>query len=200
MEFIRRAERPGSVVALVPGAWNPPTRAHAALAAAALDYAEEAVFVLPRALPHKEFDGPPPAVRASWIAELTARDGRFSAALSEGGLFVEMAREARAAGAARVLVACGADAAERIVNWAYPAGEEIERQLEAEYEMLVAPRIVTWQPPERFKERLHWLRIDHAIAGISSTQVREAIARGGAWRELVPEELEEAIGRAYGFS
>ena len=46
-------------VALFPGAWNPPTVAHLAIARAALTWSDEVVWLLPRAFPHKSFDGAP---------------------------------------------------------------------------------------------------------------------------------------------
>lgn len=200
MEFLRRAGRPSRSVALMPGAWNPPTKAHTALAEAALEHAGEVVLVLPRTLPHKRFEGPAAEVRKRWLVELTGLSPRFSAAVSEGGLFVEMAREARQAGAERVLVVCGSDAAERIVKWRYRAGLEIGRQLEESYELLVAPRGGAWQPPRRLAGRVHHLPLARELQAVSSTQVRELARSGGDWRELVPEALAEEIGRVYGRS
>jgi nicotinic acid mononucleotide adenylyltransferase len=198
MEFIRRAERPGQTLALLPGAWNPPTLAHLELAKSALAHADETVLVIPKAFPHKDFDGPPPEVRARWLAELSRCHPAFSAAVTNGGLFVEMAREAARAGAGRVFIACGADAAERITSWPYEPGMEIERQLESDYELLVAPRLTAWRPPPQLLARVRILDMDPALEEISSTRVREFIRSGGSWRHLVPDSLAEAITRAYG--
>lgn len=200
MEFIRRAERPGRTLALLPGAWNPPTLAHLELAHAALEHSEEAVFVIPRAFPHKPFEGPRPEARMDWLETLSRLHPSFSAAVSAGGLFVEMAREAAELGAERVFVACGADAAERIVGWPYPRGLEIGRQLENDFELLVAPRLGEWEPPPELEARVRMLPMAKALREISSTQVRDLIRNGGAWREHVPECLREAIARGYGCS
>jgi nicotinic acid mononucleotide adenylyltransferase len=197
MEFLRRTEHPGRTLALLPGAWNPPTLAHAALAAASLEHAEEAVFILPRVFPHKDFDGPPAAIRMEWIAAMSRLDPAFSAAVSEGGLFLDMAREARKQGASRVFIVCGADAAERIATWPYPPGSEIERQLESEFELLVAPRLQSWQPPAHLAARVHKLPLDPKLQVVSSTQIRELIRSGAAWEHLVPAGLAEAIRTGY---
>lgn len=200
MEFIRRAECPGRVVGLLPGAWNPPTSAHTGLASAALAYADEIVLVIPRVFPHKGFEGPSFETRTRWLDLLSRRNPRFSAAVSEGGLFIEMAREARHCGVRDVWIICGADAAERIAKWPYPGGEEIERQLETGYGLLVAPRIIEWTPPPNLASRIKTLPLAEALQNLSSTSVRERIRRGEPWRELVPEELREAVAAAYGCS
>lgn len=200
MEFIRRARPPGRVLALLPGAWNPPTRAHLTLAHAALAIADEAVFVLPRALPHKEFAGPSPETRLEWLDVLARQHPSFSAARSEGGLFLEMAREARRAGAAEVWVVCGADAAERIAGWPYPEGLEIESQLENDYGLLVAPRASEWTPPPHLAHRVRPLAVGAELQTISSSLVRTLISQGKPWHELVPEELRDVLARAYGCS
>ncbi len=200
MEFIRRARTPGRVLALLPGAWNPPTRAHLALAFEALPFADETVFVLPRALPHKEFSGPPPETRLLWIDRLTRLHPSFSAAVSEGGLFLEMAREARLAGAGEVWVICGADAAGRIADWPYPEGLEFHRQLENDYGLLVAPRAFDWKPPAHLAHRVRTLPLPKDLQELSSTHVRELIRQQRPWRHLVPPELEADLARAYGCS
>jgi nicotinate-nucleotide adenylyltransferase len=186
-----------SSVALLAGAWNPPTRAHVELARAALGWARRAVFVLPRAFPHKPLDGAPFEQRVEWIRALAALDPRFAAAVSEGGLFLEMAREARALGAQRVFHVCGADAAARILGWDYGPLPPIEQQLE-EYELLVAPRPLPFRPPEHLRPRVHTLIVPASLDGISSTEVRRRIAAGEPWRHLVPEPLAASIGAAYG--
>ena len=154
MEFLHRAKQGTGGIALLPGAWNPPTRAHVAMLRAALAWAGEGVLVLPRALPHKEFEGASFARRAEWIRRIAAEHG-LSAAISDGGLFIEMARECRsAAGDAAVHVVCGRDAAERIVGWDYGTASTIDSQLD-EYQMLVAPRGGVYEPPAHLAARIH---------------------------------------------
>lgn len=185
-----------SSVALLAGAWNPPTRAHAELARAALGWARRAVFVLPRAFPHKPLEGASFEQRADWIARLASLHPLFTAAVSDGGLFLEMAREARALGAQRVFHVCGSDAAARIVGWDYGALEPIDRQLE-EYELLVAPRPLPFAPPPRLRARIHTLIVPASLDGISSTEVRRRIREGEPWRHLVPDAIADSVEQAY---
>lgn len=186
-----------SSVALVAGAWNPPTRAHLELARAALGWARRAVFVLPRAFPHKPLEGAPFEQRVEWIRALAGLDPRFAAAVSDGGLFLEMAREARALGAVRIFHVCGSDAAARIVGWDYGGLPPIERQLE-EYELLVAPRPLPYRPPQHLRGRIHTLIVPALLDGISSTEVRRRIAAREPWRHLVPDKLADSIAEACG--
>lgn len=194
MEFVCRAGSGGSV-ALLPGAWNPPTRAHVAMAHAARQWAGEAVLVVPRSFPHKDFSGPGLEQRLAWLAQVAG--GEFSVAIAEQGLFIDMARECRAAtGAGRVFVVCGADAAERIVGWDYGAGDSIELQLE-EYELLVAPRGCAYVPPAHLAGRIHALALGDGWHEVSSTEVRQRIRHGLSWAHLVPDAIVATVAGAY---
>lgn len=197
MEF-RRDVPPGAALVLFPGAWNPPTSAHVALARAAQEREGPVVFVIPRAFPHKEFAGPGLETRLEWLLRLAAAMPRCGVAVSEGGLFIEMAREARAAlpGAGRVLLLCGRDAAERITGWPYREGDEIEKQLE-EYELLVAPRRGVYVPPAHLAARIHPLAMPPEWDDVCSTEVRERIVRGEPWEHLVPEEIRDSVREWY---
>jgi nicotinic acid mononucleotide adenylyltransferase len=201
MEFLRRGTAlgaaPASAAALFPGAWNPPTRAHLALAEAALAHAAEVVFVLPRAFPHKSGDGPSPQARLAWLDAIAETNSSFSVALSEGGLFVEMAREFRRLRATpRVLLLCGSDAAHRIVNWSYGEGDPIARQLE-EYELLVAPRPDDYRPPAPLAARVHTLDLPADYRLVSSTEARLRLERGEDARSLIPGAIWDDVVRHY---
>ena len=52
MLFFRRAEGAPRSLAVLSAAFNPPTRAHLALARVGLGIAEEVICVLPRVFPH----------------------------------------------------------------------------------------------------------------------------------------------------
>ncbi len=194
MEFVLGGA--AASVALLPGAWNPPTLAHLALARAALNWADRTVFVLPRRFPHKEFEDVPAAERLLWLGTLAKSEPRFSVALSDGGLFIEMAREARACGASRVFLVCGSDAAERIAGWDYGPDDSIELQLD-EYELLVAPRGGIYAPPAHLSPRIHALDLGPEWCDVSSSEVRRRIRVGEAWLDLVPGEIAELVARAY---
>ncbi|WP_321477223.1 hypothetical protein [uncultured Paludibaculum sp.] len=197
MEFLLAGAAALHTVALLPGAWNPPTLAHLAMSEAALSWADGAVLVLPRAFPHKAAEGAPLQQRAEWLVRVAQSRPGLSVAWSDGGLFVEMAREARqATGAGRVLLVCGTDAAERIVGWDYGAGDCIDRQLE-EYELLVAPRQSAYEPPAHLAPRIHTLRLGDGWHDVSSSEVRARIAAHMEWESLVPSELHESVRTAY---
>jgi len=194
MELVQRAGRGGSV-ALLPGAWNPPTLAHVAVARAARAWTEEAVLVVPRSFPHKGFEGPGLERRLEWLKRLAADE--FSVAVADQGLFIDMAREwRRVAGDGRIFVVCGTDAAERIVNWDYRPGDSIERQLE-EYELLVAARGSAYVPPAHLAARIHALALGDDWHDVSSTEVRERIRRGEEWTGLVPASVVDLVAGAY---
>ncbi len=198
MEFFRRAAGRPQKVAALPGAFNPPTRAHLALARAALAHADEVVFVLPREFPHKDWQGAPFADRVRMLEASIADEPRFSVAASEKGLFIEIARVCRAAYGpeTQIYVLCGRDAAERIVNWDYGAPGAFAAQLE-EYQLLVTPRNGAYRPPEAMRERIHPLRLAEACDEVSATEVRERKLAGRPWSHLVPEAIVEMVERLY---
>ncbi len=204
MEFLHRASHgtggptggPAGAIALLPGAWNPPTRAHVAMLRSALAWAAEGVLVLPWTLPHKEFEGAGFARRAEWIRLVAAAHG-LSAAISDGGLFIEMARECQAAtGAAQGYLVCGRDAAERTAGWDYGTAGSIEAQLD-EYQMLVAPRGGVYAPPAHLAARVHPLALAEEWRDVSSTEVRQRLRSGAAWAHLAPEVIEADVRMAY---
>jgi nicotinate-nucleotide adenylyltransferase len=198
MEFFRRAEVEPRTLGVFSGTFNPPTRAHLALARAALSRVDEVLFVLPRAFPHKRYEGATFADRLAMIEAALAGETRYSIAATEGGLFVAIARECRAAYAPQpeIFFLCGRDAAERIVNWDYGTPGAIAEQLR-EYQLLVAARQGGYSAPPEYARRIHMLALDEAYDSVSATDVRERIARGEAWEHLVPEPVVEMARRIY---
>jgi nicotinate-nucleotide adenylyltransferase len=198
MDFFRRAAGAPSRLGVFPGTFNPPTRAHLALARAALEQVQEVVFVLPRRFPHKTFE------RASFEDRLRLLDAaletepRFSIAATAGGLFIEIARECREAygAGAELYFLCGRDAAERIVNWDYGRPGVIAEQL-SEYQLLVAPRQGAYEPPVNLRDRIHPLPAASSLDEISATEVRARIRRGEPWEHLVPPRIVELARQIY---
>jgi hypothetical protein len=76
-----------------------------------------------------------------------------------------------------------------------PAGA-IAEQLQ-EYELLVADRRERYTPPAELRARIHRIESEGWIRRLSATEVRERIARGEPWRELVPEEIVDLVERCY---
>ena len=168
------------------GAFNPVTRAHLALLESARNFTDELICVVPRAYPHKSFEG---ATFDQRLEMLHLAAGGFSVRTTEGGLFIDIARELKSAGpATEILFICGSDAAERIVAWDYGEPNAIDRQLE-EYGLLVGARRRRYAPPEHLRPRIHHIPLAEEWQVISSTEVRRRIATGEPWEHLVPESI-----------
>jgi len=181
---------------IIPGTFNPPTVAHLALARAALAHVDEVIFVLPRVLPHKEFDDASFEQRMEMLHAATAGEPRFRVLPSRGGLFIEIARECRALQPdAQLLILCGRDAAERIVNWDYGEPGAFARMLD-EFELLVAARHGQYDPPPEFRSRIHPLPMP-ACDGVSATEVRRRIAASEPWEHLVPTAVAALAREIY---
>lgn len=202
LEFLHRTQLDGihrtpKRIAMFPGAWNPPTIAHAGIARAALGWAEEVVWVLPRAFPHKSFDGAPFDQRCAFIAEIARSQPGFSAAISAEGLYADIAREAREhfGPETEIALVCGRDAADRIANWDYGAAGVFEQML-VEYPLLVASRAGEYAPPAQHRERIVRLALP-PLDDVSSTEVRRRIAGSEPWRHLVPAPITEVVAELY---
>ena len=65
-------------IALFPGAFNPPTVAHVAIALAAHTWASEVVWTLPRAFPHKGYEGADLHARLEMLRRLATATFRLS--------------------------------------------------------------------------------------------------------------------------
>ena len=176
-------------VGLFPGAFNPVTRAHLALAHAALEQhaLAQIVFMLPRNFPHKQYVGVGFEDRIAMLRAVLADEARCAVASSEKGLFYEIAAEARESCPAGVelFFLCGRDAAERIVNWDYGNGPDFARQLE-DFQLLAASRKGDYEPPPDLRERIHAVQLPTEWSGISASAVREAVRLDQNWEPLVP--------------
>jgi nicotinate-nucleotide adenylyltransferase len=189
MEFFRRAAGTPGKLGVLAGTFNPPTRAHLALARAALALVDEVLFVLPREFPHKTYEEAGFAERLAVLEAALAGEPRCSIGATEKGLFIDIARECRAAyGDAELYFLCGRDAAERVVNWDYGRAGAIAEQVR-EYQLLVAARRGRYEPPSELRERIHPLPVEEGYDEISATEVRERIRRGQPWEHLVPEAV-----------
>ncbi|MEP7367062.1 MAG: hypothetical protein ABI972_27700 [Acidobacteriota bacterium] len=195
MEIIGKLRPDVRSLALLPAAFHPPTRAHEAMMRAALEHCDAVLAVLPRTLPHKEYDAVGLAKRLEIVGPMLSE--RMAVAVSAGGLFYEIAREAREHfPEARLHLVCGRDAAERIVGWRYEGHPVIEEQLR-EYQLLVAARGGEFTAPESLSGAVAALELPDAFDAISSTDVRNRIAAGQQWEHLVPEASVEIVRRIY---
>jgi nicotinate-nucleotide adenylyltransferase len=197
MEFFRRAAGSPGRLAIFPGAFNPVTVAHLALAEAALRIADEVVFVLPRSFPHKNFSGATFEERIELLC--LAIDGRagISIAASDGGLFVEIAKECRTIyGDIHLSFLCGRDAAERIAGWDYGdpgAFDEMLRQ----FDFLVAARRGEYRPRGEQRTAFTALEIECSLDHVSASEIRTRIRAGKSWEDLVPAAAQERIREIY---
>ncbi|MBN8729740.1 MAG: hypothetical protein J0L64_04305 [Acidobacteria bacterium] len=182
-------------MALLPAAFHPPTRAHEALLRAALGRCDAAIAVLPRTFPHKDYGDVGLAARLDLLRPLVG--GAIAAAVSEGGLFLDMARELRCiVPGVEVCLLCGRDAAERIVNWPYEGLPPMAEQL-LEYRLLVAARQGEFAAPPHLAHGIEPLALSGDFHEVSSTQVRQHMRDGKPWEHLVPEASLEAVRRLY---
>jgi len=198
MEFLSRA--PGNPVKLgiLPGSFNPPTRAHLGLAEAALAEIDQVVLVLPRNFPHKNYADADFAQRARMLRASVGSHPHLSAATSEGGLFHEIAQECRAAYGpdAQLALVCGRDAADRFVTWDYGDPQAIDRMLEA-FQLLVASRPGPYQPPAHLQHRIRALALPDDLGDISASDVRRRIRADLPWEHLVPQAIIAMVREIY---
>jgi nicotinate (nicotinamide) nucleotide adenylyltransferase len=196
MRFVHKAAGAPKSIAVLAGAFNPPTAAHLALATAALDLVDQVILAIPRSFPHKQFEGATLEQRLVMLQRIAGSTPSLSAAVADGGLFVEIAREARAHyPEAGIYLLCGRDAAERIVGWDYGEPDFASRMLE-EFKLLVAPRAGEFVPPELLRHAVHLLppvNYDEC----SSTYLRSAIQAGADWRGLIPGERADLVEQIY---
>ena len=201
MEFSRRARAKGSPsrLGVFPGTFNPVTVAHVALAQAALSRVDEVVYILPRVFPHKAYSQASFAQRLELLSTAVGESEACSIASAEGGLFVEIAAECRAAyvGKTALTFLCGRDAAERMVNWDYADPGALAAMLR-QFGLLVAARSGEYTPPPEFRHAILPLELAAEFDHVSATEVREKIARGDAWEHLVPPAARRLAAQIYG--
>ncbi|SPE37395.1 Cytidylyltransferase [Candidatus Sulfopaludibacter sp. SbA6] len=199
MEFFHRSQGAPSRLGILPGTFNPITIAHLALARAAAHSVDEVVWVLPRALPHKEYTGATFAERVDMLRAALGGEPRCSIAASGGGLFVEIAEECRAAYGkdVRLSFLCGRDAAERIAGWDYGQPGEFAQMLR-QFDLLVAARRGEYQPPAELQASIRRLPLVGEFEHVSASDVRARIARGEPWEHLVPPAIRDRARKIYG--
>jgi nicotinic acid mononucleotide adenylyltransferase len=178
------------------GAFNPPTVAHLALADAALARVDHVLMVLPGVLPHKAWEGTSKEQRLDMMRAVAGE--RVSAGVSEGGLYIDIAREVRSMfPEAEILLVLGRDAVERLVTW-HEHDPEFFREFTAEFRLLVASRQGSWEPDARVAHAAETLDAGSEWDEVSSTRVRELITCcDEGWRALVPAELHDIVLRLY---
>jgi len=198
MQFLSPCPDRPARLGILPGSFNPPTRAHLALAEAALAELDQVVLVLPRTFPHKNYDGASFTQRADMLRALLHGRPRLAAATSVGGSFIEIAQECRAAYGPNVALAfvCGRDAAERMVGWNYGKPNAINRMLEI-FQLLVAFREGAYEPPQHLRQHIRPLALPADVNAISASDVRRRIREGAPWQHLVPDAIVPMVREIY---
>jgi nicotinate-nucleotide adenylyltransferase len=198
MQFYRRHSASPKRLGILPGAFNPPTVAHLALARAALKSVDEVLFVVPQVLPHKSFSGASLSERIDLVLQAVGDDLPHSVAIANGGLYMDIVRECRTAygDGPELWCLCGRDAAERIAGWDYGVPGAFERMLD-EFGLLVAARSGEYSAPESLRHRIRTLELNGTYDHVSATEVRERIARGEPWEHLVPERITAQVRRIF---
>lgn len=181
---------------LFPGAFNPVTVAHLAIARAAREQygLAQVAFVLPGEFPHKEYGAISFEDRVNLLDVAMGDEPGLAIASTGGGLFIEIAREfsTLAGDAADPYLLCGRDAAERSAQWDYREHGTLEEQLH-EFQLLVAGREGDYEPPPEYAGRVHLIRLPDGCDQVSSSAVRAAIQGGSEWRHLVPPGVAARI-------
>jgi nicotinic acid mononucleotide adenylyltransferase len=163
-----------------------------------LDFVDEVLFVMPRVLPHKSYEGVSLQDRLRMLECIVSSRRRFSLASSERGLFLDIARECREAygpDTALVLI-CGRDAAERALSWDYGRPGAVEEML-SELSFLVADRRGAFQAPPGAGDRVCSMSIPGEYEDTSASLIRERIRNGEPWEHLVPPEIVSVVRELY---
>jgi nicotinate (nicotinamide) nucleotide adenylyltransferase len=185
-------------VGVLPGAFNPPTVGHEAVAAAARDQFDlgQVVFLVPEVFPHKSYEGASLEDRIAMLCAAAGQEAAYAVASSREGLFIDIARQVREryGDGIEICLICGRDAAERIVGWDYGDGPPLRDQLK-EFRLLVASREGEYVPPARYASRIQRVELAASFDEVSSSSVREAVALGSAWRRWVSERVAAEIDR-----
>jgi nicotinate-nucleotide adenylyltransferase len=198
LEFLHRAAGNPARVVLFPGTWNPPTVAHVGIARMALCQADEMIWVLPRTFPHKDFEGAGFDARRRMLEILARQHEGFSVAISDGGLYAEIAAEAREYfdDHTDIALVLGRDAAERIASWDY--GEPgVFDDFVRRHRLLVAARSGEYEPAGHHEGRISKLPMESSWDQVSSSEVRRRIALGEDWQALVPPAIAQMVEDLY---
>jgi nicotinate-nucleotide adenylyltransferase len=181
---------------VLPSAFNPPTIAHLALADAAQQAAglDQVVFALPQDLPHKSFAGASRPQRIEMLKAAVAGLPARGVVLTDGGLFVEIARELRDLQhhSPEIFLICGKDAAQRIAAWDYGTGPNFADQLE-EFTLLVGDRAGRFLPDPSWGERVQAVDLPAELESVSSASLRQRRLANEDWQGLTVPAVARLI-------
>lgn len=207
LRWLRQVERKQGRLRLgvLSGTFNPPTRAHLAMAERAAKQLrlDQVLFVLPEIPPHKVQLEASLEDRAGMLTTAIAGHPEFSAAITSHGLFLDICRalEPHYPVGTQVIFLAGKDAAERILlHWPYADTAAALAEMFARFEIAVAERGGRFQVPAdslaaRYVEKIHSLQMPAEWQELSATRARERVSRGEPVADLVPEGVAAVIAR-----
>jgi nicotinic acid mononucleotide adenylyltransferase len=133
------------------------------------------------------------------LVRLAESEPGFSAALSEGGLYAEIAEEAREffGDATEIAVLAGRDAVERMAAWDYGTPGVFD-ELVNRHRLLVAARQGEYEPAGHHSDRIIRLAMAADWDEVSSSEVRRRMKGGEHWRDLVPAAIAGVVRNLYG--
>lgn len=199
LEVVSGAIDRGETAGLLAGSFNPITRAHTALAAAAHRSGLDRVVLAmaPVSLDKEGVERAHPVDRLDWTLSWARRLRWAVVAVSSHPLLVDMVESLRRLTAAEVALLVGADKAEQLVDPRYYQDlDAAMARLDRAASVLVAERAgyagsATWAARLRSAP----LRTPEWMASRSSTQAREAARRGDPLDALVPNVVARGIRR-----
>lgn len=204
--WVHRARPDAQRIGVLSASFNPPTRAHVALleAAQAAFHLEEGVLLLALTHVEKPLAGFGLPERLAMLRAIARSRPAWSVALCNRARFFEKAQALRAAvgEAPALFFLMGGDTLARLFDPRYYPDVPMEAALEAFFRtahLLIAPR-----PPwdrraledflhdpwrARYRARISFLDLPTALAAVSSSEVRQRLARGEPVADLVPPEI-----------
>ena len=200
-------------LAVLPGAFNPPTLAHLELARAAAGQGFDAVSfsIATRTIDKEDATGLTLEERLRLLGELIAREDRYAVIVQNRGLYADQAEAVRGAfpGVVDLAFVVGMDKVPQIFDGRYY--DDLPKALGtlfARARLLVAARgTLDREALERIREsaaarphaeRIGWLELDSRWRQVSATQVRDRLARGDLPQEWLPPEVSRFLAGRIG--
>ena len=194
-------------LAVLPGAYNPPTKAHLALATAALERAFDTVaFSVGTVTIDKPEVGLGLDERLHLLCEICRDQQRWGVVLHNRGLYAEQAEALRRSfpEIEGLVFVVGMDKVGQIFDPRYYA--DLGRSLGDLFDrarLLVAARgrldraalerLLEQGPGRPFADRIEWLELDAEVRDVSATAIRERLARGEPVSEWLPPSVERYL-------
>jgi len=194
-------------LAVLPGTYNPPTKAHLALATAALERAFDTVaFAVGTVTIDKPEVGLGLDERLHLLCEICRDQQRWGVVLHNRGLYAEQAEALRRSfpEIEGLVFVVGMDKVGQIFDPRYYA--DLGRSLGDLFDrarLLVAARgrldraalerLLEQGPGRPFADRIEWLELDAEVRDVSATAIRERLARGEPVSEWLPPSVERYL-------